>query len=214
MAVPTPGLRGRGARDRRPYDYGLASKPHPVCHSRVRKFRRWAVRRRMPERQGAPFLAQTTNPFRPFRQGVAGLSPLRHARLVRPFSQARRRLSMRAAGAVGAQGQFVAPDGHGPEGKLGVALHGSRHKALRFADLRYRPVRVQQKERQESQRPEPKARNADQARDNVRLASLRRFHSVTTSLLADTPRRCCSSAAGICANPAPSRPSRRLFLPA
>ena len=124
------------------------SKAHSMGPPRFRKTLLRVFRRRMRKRQGAPFLAQAANRFRPLGQGAARLCPVTHAGFVGPFGKVRSRLPVRAAGPVGAHRTLIPPNRHCPERKLGIALDRSGHEAIRPANLCDRPVRVENEERE------------------------------------------------------------------
>ena len=81
---------------------------------------------------------------------------------------------------------LIPPNRQRPERKVGIALHRSSYETIGLAELRDGPVRVENEERMKAEGTQSEARDAHEADD--RLGRLH-GHSVTTSLVAETPRR-------------------------
>ncbi len=80
--------------------------------------------------------------------------------------------------------------------------HRASQKSVRLLYLCDGAAGVNHDEWHKKQRPSPKPRDADKPRNDV--LSWRMAHKVTTSLQAETPRRCRSSAWTICVRPWPT----------
>ena len=138
-------------------------KSHSIGHQRFGETLLRVIRRTMTKRQRAPLLAQAAHRFGPLWQVAAGLPPVTRAGLVGPFGQVRRRLAVRAAGPVGAHRLLVPPDRQRPKREIGVALDRPGQEAIRLANLRDRPVRVENEERKIADGAKSKAGYANQA---------------------------------------------------
>jgi len=158
----------RGYSANRRLQVVLLSKAHTIGHLRPGEALLMLIRRRVESVKGCPYLAQAANRFRPFGQVAAGLRPVPHARLVSPIDNVRDRLSVREAGRAGAHRVPVPPDRQCPKREVGIALDRAGKKTIRLADLRDRPVHVEHEERGEADGTQPKARDADQAREGLR----------------------------------------------
>ena len=148
------------------------------------------LRSRIPKRQWMPLAAHPLDRLRPGRRFGALLTPPNGAGLVAPLAQLGHRVAVGAAADIGQKRGLIAPHACRPIYVISLVAQRSGHVAVRSPDLRQAPLRMEQEEGQK-----PQAANAEASYADDELAP-----TFTTSLVAETPRLCRSSATGIAAN--------------
>lgn len=110
--------------------------------------------------------------FGPGGQGRFGLFPMNDGSLVAPVQESRHGRRMGASGHVSAHALLTVPSGHGPEGPASIGQNLSTLKPWSSPDLTQGTQRSKGEERQEADRTESQARDADEGHDGAGSASL------------------------------------------